>query len=486
MHAHEWIPALIGMGWAVWQWVFERGLWLDEASLGLNLLNRHAAGLLQPLDYGQAAPVLYLQITKLSAVVFGPGVKSMRFPALLCFAISLLLFMGMLRRTVSSPGARVIGLSMFCFNLMILRFSGELKQYMTETMVCLAILYTTHRYITEGVRRPAVLLGFGLLSIGLSHTAANVLAMSGAMMLLCAWQQRDRQVLTHALLCGMAWLAGLLAYYALFVRNHPSQPFMQQYWSRAGGFGPGDVWSRESFQFLMRKLELMRNAKNIFHIPNRMANASLVWIPLLGWLFGTRRRMRHLLLLPIPLLLHFSLSYLHIYPFEIRLTLYLLPLTILAVVMGLDTILRGIRLDGPWAGWGMLVLCVWQASIFQQRFLPIRSEELKMVAISVRHRIQPGDQIWLSPDATFSYEFYERTGVLAFPAHTVTYGKTFEPGGMSYSQQVADLQSDVWLLLTHIKRQEMATLLAELKARGYRASDSLKAPQAYAYRLSRP
>ena len=35
----EWIPVLIGISWAIWQRKFERGLWLDEASLGLNLLN---------------------------------------------------------------------------------------------------------------------------------------------------------------------------------------------------------------------------------------------------------------------------------------------------------------------------------------------------------------------------------------------------------------------------------------------------------------
>jgi hypothetical protein len=46
------------------QFLFNRSLWWDEAAMALNIIHRSSAELLQPLDYAQSAPVLFLQILK--------------------------------------------------------------------------------------------------------------------------------------------------------------------------------------------------------------------------------------------------------------------------------------------------------------------------------------------------------------------------------------------------------------------------------------
>lgn len=496
---HEWIPALIAIGWAVRQWSIGKGLWLDEAFLGLNLLKHGPIDLLKPLDYSQAAPILYLQLAKICGIAFGYGVQTLRLPSLLSYVVSTVLFMQILRRTVSSPAARIAGISLFCFNLVILRYSDELKQYMTETMVCLAIAHLTLRHIDERNGFPRVLLVFGMLCIALSHTAAMVLTMSGAMMLLVSWRDRDKQMLIYTLVCGLAWISCILLYYFLFVSNHPAQQFMVKYWTQAGGFGPKEWWRTDSVGFLIGKLESMVDAKGIFNFPSRMANVTLWAIPLFFWLFGSDKRNRHLLMLPIPLLLHSTLSLFHLYPFDVRLTLYLYPLNILAVAIGFDRILRLFRMDGALSGWALLLLCIWQAALLQRRSLPFPDQELKVVSESLFQRIRTGERIFLNHNATFAYDFYRKTGAISIPSNEVIRGQGPTKNVQSYSQQIAAFDSNTWLLMTHIRKRELVDILQELKSAGFVVTDSITVPgyknekvfgshliKTYAYRISRP
>ena len=58
------------------QYIFNRSLWLDEATLSLNIVGKSALELLHPLDYLQVAPVLFLEISKLFYMLL-PGLIMM-------------------------------------------------------------------------------------------------------------------------------------------------------------------------------------------------------------------------------------------------------------------------------------------------------------------------------------------------------------------------------------------------------------------------
>ena len=370
---------------------------------------------------------------------------------------------------------------------MLLRYSGELKQYMTEVLVCLWVTRVTLGFYQEGGTRTWPLLLAGILGILLSHTAAMVLAMAGCMLLLQWRLDGETRVFRSALACGLCWLGALAGYYLLYAKGHPLQAYMMHYWERAGGFGPADPFGEASLRFLSRKLMLMRNAKNIFHIPVRWANLCLLLVPLAIWLVGTERRNRWMLLLPIPLVLHLLLSYLRIYPFDIRLTLYLLPLIILAAAYGLDRILLRCGLRGSIAAWLALTACMWQAEVFRRSQLPIRSEELRPVAQEVERRIRPGERLWLNPDARYAFRFYRATGAYDFAGNEVTEGiNPASAAGGSYETQLAALGTDTWILLTHLRESDVRRLLTGLTQQGLVATDSVKAHAAYAFRMAHP
>src|SRR5262244_432629 len=55
-----------------------RPLWLDECMLALNVASRSARELLRPLDYGQAAPPLFLWIERLAVRLAGVTEPALR------------------------------------------------------------------------------------------------------------------------------------------------------------------------------------------------------------------------------------------------------------------------------------------------------------------------------------------------------------------------------------------------------------------------
>src|SRR5690606_12042987 len=59
------LVVVLGIVLRLRQYFANRSLWVDEASLALNIINRSFGGLTQPLDYNQGAPVGFLFIEKL-------------------------------------------------------------------------------------------------------------------------------------------------------------------------------------------------------------------------------------------------------------------------------------------------------------------------------------------------------------------------------------------------------------------------------------
>src|SRR5262245_35146626 len=71
---------------------FNPSLYVDEAALALNFMNRSFAGLFAPLDSNQGAPVGFLILERLAYLVVGDSEYALRLVPLLFSIASLLLF----------------------------------------------------------------------------------------------------------------------------------------------------------------------------------------------------------------------------------------------------------------------------------------------------------------------------------------------------------------------------------------------------------
>ncbi|HAE59165.1 MAG TPA: hypothetical protein DCG54_06560, partial [Anaerolineae bacterium] len=94
---------LIGMGLVLRlrQYLSGRSLWLDEAMLALNIVERDFWGLLKPLDYDQGAPLGFLLLEKLTISLLGNGELTLRLPSVIAGCLALVFFYLLLRHFLS-------------------------------------------------------------------------------------------------------------------------------------------------------------------------------------------------------------------------------------------------------------------------------------------------------------------------------------------------------------------------------------------------
>ena len=100
-----WILIASGIGLRLIFYLTNRSLWLDEASLALSIVHLEMAEILQPLLYGQAAPPLFLVITKLLADYLGPGELVLRALPFISGCLALVLFYPLSKRALDMRAA---------------------------------------------------------------------------------------------------------------------------------------------------------------------------------------------------------------------------------------------------------------------------------------------------------------------------------------------------------------------------------------------
>src|SRR5512134_330155 len=123
---------LVGMVLRLRQYLTSRSLWVDEAMLALNVVNRSLAGLVQPLDYDQGAPLGFLLVEKLVQLLLGKHELVLRLFPLLAGLLSLGLFALLLRRMEMRGAGGLTALALFALNPRLIYYSSEVKQYILD------------------------------------------------------------------------------------------------------------------------------------------------------------------------------------------------------------------------------------------------------------------------------------------------------------------------------------------------------------------
>jgi hypothetical protein len=323
------VVLLVGLYLRFYQYFMGRSLWEDEAHLALNFMTRDFAGILKPLDYIQAAPPLFLLTTKLFTVLFGFGPKALHALPFVSSVLSLPLFYFIARDLTKNKVIALISFLIFAANLSLIYFSSELKTYGIDVVMLLVMLWLTLTGNTAIVSRRNTLLTIaGSIFILYSNVTFVIMFCIGIYMFM-NWI-KGRKIDFKQLKVLVIWAVVFSAYYFLFLFHHPHQS--AQVGLYAFAFPPRNLFSNEFITFLTDKTNIglllyVSPAFNFVYILILIFAVAIISCV-------KHKRLDILLFTMLPLILHFLLSLLHIYPFWYRFLLYLMPGLMLLMALG--------------------------------------------------------------------------------------------------------------------------------------------------------
>lgn len=419
------------------QFIYNRSLWMDEAALALDIIHDNSSMLLKGLANGQVAPILYLQIEHIFALLIPKSEYGLRLFPLLCYWASLILFWRILRCLFSNNFIILFALSLYVFDSAFIYYSSEVKQYMTDVMVVNAMLFFTLKPYEKERKRYIALAIAGTLAIFLSNVAAIMLACTGLYIIIRFIS--DRKHLWYISGMFFTWAVVFGIYYKCFIYNHPLKQLMLQYWIKAGGFMPLDkhlpAWvaakfvSNFYFQFYFSKIAcvlfIVLFFTGVVHIIKKLSIGML-------------------LLLPLPL--HLVLSGFKLYPFDTRLVLYLTPLLIISVAYGAYWVSQFLPVYFLKPVTHLLIPLILFALLILQSFPLIRHDDLRQCISFMKSRSTQTDDIYVTRSAKYPMTFYH--DISFYTARRIIFGSytpSVTTSGENDLGQLKTLSRRVWV-----------------------------------------
>jgi hypothetical protein len=399
-----WGIVLLGTALRLRQYLLNRSLWADEASLAVNLVTRDFSGLTRLLDYHQAAPVGFLFIEKLSIVIFGNHDYIMRLFPLFAGILATYLIYKIARASFGNFG--LFAVSILSISWWLVYYSSELKQYSSDVMAALLLVYLAINCLKEDVQaKNFLILGIvGAIMIWISHPSVFIMVGIGLVLVLEKFTRKEYAPWTWILAIGIGWLASFGLEYLVSLRHIVADEYLIDYWRKA--YLPIPPWRDRSwykdtyYSFLFF---------TFYRGDNLMAVISLV-LSAIGALSLLIRDRKTALLVISPFVVAVIASALQRYPLKNRFMLFLIPFALLLMAEGF----RGIY--GLLAKWkpdfaavfsGILILAViWQVvpSTYEKAISGQKDDIRPVLAYVAKNRL-PDDIVYVFyiTDPVFHY-----------------------------------------------------------------------------------
>jgi hypothetical protein len=435
------------------QYLTGRSLWVDEAMLALNIVERSFAGLFQSLDYDQGAPIGFLLVEKVFNIVLGRGEFALRLFPLLVGLLSLGLFYLLLRRVTSTVGL-LTALALFAFNQRLIYYSSEVKQYILDAAVAILLLWLAAPVLDASPRRKevALLAVAGSIALWFSHPALFVLAGIGLALVILAVKRGDLSSLRRILAMGALWLLEIGFLYVLILGDLSRNDYMREYWQ--GAFLPVPPWSDPVW--FGRALE--QNIGVQFGIP--YAVFFVFALMLIGWVMLFRQHRGFALAVACIALVTALASAWQLYPVFERMILFLVPVGLVLLGKAVEALYRSLQKYRLAGALPVLVLAGFllygPVVTSMQSFLePKPFEHIRPTIEHLRDSWKEGDGLYVSSGALPAFRYYAPAYGLGGIPYTFGSREDYRnPENILSQLGTFDGQPRVWVLLSHVYERE--------------------------------
>lgn len=516
-----WLVIALACAVRVRQYAFNRSLWADEATLALNIIQRSYGELLQPLDYDQGAPLGFLMGVKLATQLLGVHEYALRLLPLIGGIAALTIFYYTARQYLQGFGV-VIAVLLLGFIEPVVYYSTEVKQYSTDVAIALIGFWLVSQLQIKSSKPGTIVRSLaGAILIWCSHPAILVLAGATGSLLLSQhlilqsalqrhhgygfWRSHWQAISSgmqrlgrsrHSVVISISWLLSFLLFYWVSISDLSANSVLEDSWQARGAFP-------DSYNPISNAIWAIDRLGRVFYSPldfSRPWDGVAIAAFVVGCISLGRRQPKHLRLLLSPLLATLLAAYLHQYPFDGRLLLFLTPFLIVIMAEGIHRVITWPNLYAKGAG---LVLVAMLLSQPLQDTLPFFhrpdfQQEIKPVLEYVQIHQQPGDVLYVYQRGIRQFEFYAKRygyGSGDYVAGVDDLDAIDGPGvsateRIRYQEDLDQLQGNarVWILFSHAwVMEEVDLVTTHLDCLGNRI-DQFNAVGAfvYLYDLSQP
>lgn len=438
---------LAGIIFRIWQYAVNRSLWHDESALALNIIYRSFAGLTQPLDYNQAAPLLFLFIQKTNITVMGHSEFALRLFPLMAGILSLFLMYKTAKAYLQGT-AVYIALVLFCFSSALIYYSSENKQYSSDVMCTLILLLAAHPCLQENPKPEnyILLIVAGLVAMWLSHPSVFVLTGIGFAVMARQVFRKKWHGLLWAGPAFLIWMVNLAFFYIIALRSTSANNILADYWNKS--FMPMPPW--DNWGWFGNTLEsIFQNPMGLsfFTVSAVLLLIGLISVLLRKWDIG--------IVLILTMMTTLVASGLQMYPFRGRLILFLVPIVFLLIVEGIDRI-RSIlenynRFVASFTAAALALLLLAQPVVSAINGLqnPNMREHIRPVVEYVSQNKRSTDIVYVYYGAKFAFKYYAPLYGFADSDYRVGVRARKEPE--QYLKDIDTLRGTarVWVIFAH-------------------------------------
>jgi hypothetical protein len=520
LRSSELIYVLVAIGilLRVVQYASNRSLWIDEAALALNLIQKGLTNLAGPLDFNQAAPVGFLLTEGIAARVLGFSEYALRLFPLICGLLSIPAFAWLARRMLARAAAP-LAILLFVVADGLVYYSSELKPYETDVAAALGLLIAGV-LVTEHAERLTVKWSLALALSGVGFLALSfpaVFIIAALTVTLVTWLAVNggRAPSVPAAITVLSWIItsiAIVSFAAAKVRS-VRESFALQSHSFLGITGHSSPLHAVNVIGTQIAGAIGLPQERPFNHVEKLA----VLCAIAGAVAVLCRKPVHFSMLVIPFPLLLAASALDVYPISQRTELFLIPAVLLLIAEGVYQLVcwaptRARILVAPVLAAVIAVGPVWGAG--KHLIHPRKHEEVRPVLEFVRDHWHLGDSLYVHYGTQSAFVYYEECKCLRLaPPHTRTSlwpVKPIQGGSSQYSPAAVPLarglilgrhfenatpalyitdlnrvedRRRVWFLYSHLNNDDellVKAMLRHLDAIGQRI-DGIDRPDAHAY-----
>lgn len=446
------IVLIIGALLRIRQYLTGRSLWLDEAMLALNIINRNFLELFHPLDYDQGSPIGFLIVEKFFNLLFGKNELVLRIFPLILGLLSLWVFYLLLKR-FTSGASLITTLALFVLNPRLIYYSSEVKQYIADVFVTIVLLLITVNYVDAPSRKKLGLITIaGLGALWFSHPTLFTLAGIGSTLLYISIKKYNSTNIRLILGIGGLWLTNIGILYSLTLGNLQRNSFMLDYWQDA--FAPipfwiNLIWYWNAFQ-----------ANADLHLAVTFAPLLLFLLMLTGWLFLFNQKRVLAIVIASTLLFSLLASSLRLYPSLERMVLFLTPIKILLIGMFLEFTNQRLR-NNRIASLAVIVAITFYLSYgaiqrtLNQFISPKYFEHIRPAMDYLQNAWKEGDSMYISTYGVPAFEYYATLYNLGDVVYISGQKDEYiNPPAMLETIDVLRDEKRVWILMSHVYEKD--------------------------------